>query len=62
MEIKYSPVTYADRLSFLSEKKLIKDVEAQKVPWEIIIGLTVIGVITTIMIIDYQKNKLKEEI
>ena len=61
METKFTTVTHVDRIAFLLDKQLIQDVEAKKIPWEVIIGLILVGFFATIMIINYPKNKLKEE-
>jgi len=56
MEIKYSQVTYGDRITALSNNPSQIEDNKSFISWGIILGLVTIGVITIILNSDYYKK------
>ena len=59
MDIKYTPVTYADRITALSNNPSQIEDNKSSISWGMILGLAALGVITVIIIDVYYDNKVK---
>ena len=59
MEIKYSLVTYTDRITALSNYHSQIQENKSSISWGMILGLAALGVITVIIIDVYYDNKVK---
>lgn len=60
MEIKYSPVTYADRITALSNNPSQIEDNKSYISWGILFGLATLVVISIIVVNDYNKNVNKK--
>jgi len=62
MEIKIAPVTYSDRIEYLSNKSAAQEVKNTSIQWGIIFSIIGVGIITTIIINDYYRKKYQDKI
>jgi hypothetical protein len=62
MEIKIAPVTYSDRIEYLSNKSAVQEVKNTSIQWGIIFSIIGVGIITTIIINDYYRKKYPDKI
>ena len=60
MEIKYTPVTYADRITALSNHHSQIQENKSSISWGMILGLAALVVISIIVLNDYNKNVNKK--
>ena len=60
MEIKYSQVTYGDRITALSNNPSQIEDNKSSISWGILFGLATLVVISIIVVNDYNKNVNKK--
>jgi len=59
MEIKYSPVTYADRITALSNQNSLQKGNGSSITSGVILGLTLTVLITAALVKVYYTDKMK---